>query len=198
MTRKFGRSTFARSLIFKFEISAILKFYCSKFLPSPQYYVVVVCCITNSYKFNCRAGEAAAAAAASELWGAGGFAQAAALPRGGCSQIGRVRVSAVLSGSTVRVSPARCAGSDTSSVTESGGSKTTGTTTTTTTTTTKTTAAAIIRIAIDIGLSASVEQRPRSWYAAEHSEQLDANRGGSTLAWWHSLCLFCADPHQPV
>ena len=34
MTRKFGRSTFARSLIFKFEISAILKFYCSKFWPS--------------------------------------------------------------------------------------------------------------------------------------------------------------------
>ena len=30
-TRKFGHSTFARSLIFKFEISAILKFYCSKF-----------------------------------------------------------------------------------------------------------------------------------------------------------------------
>ena len=35
-TRKFGRSTFARSLIFKFEISAILKFYCSKFRPSPE------------------------------------------------------------------------------------------------------------------------------------------------------------------
>ena len=33
--RKFGRSTFARSLIFKFEISAILKFYRSKFWPSP-------------------------------------------------------------------------------------------------------------------------------------------------------------------
>ena len=30
-TRKFGHSTFARSLIFKFEISAILKFCCSKF-----------------------------------------------------------------------------------------------------------------------------------------------------------------------
>ena len=28
---KFGRSTFERSLIFKFEISAILEFYCSKF-----------------------------------------------------------------------------------------------------------------------------------------------------------------------
>ena len=33
--RKFGRFTFARSLIFEFEISAILKFYCSKFRPSP-------------------------------------------------------------------------------------------------------------------------------------------------------------------
>ena len=34
MTRKFGRSAFERSLIFKFELSAILKFYCSKFKPS--------------------------------------------------------------------------------------------------------------------------------------------------------------------
>ena len=34
-SRQFGRSTFARSLIFKFEISAILKIYCSKFWPSP-------------------------------------------------------------------------------------------------------------------------------------------------------------------
>ena len=33
--RKFGHSTFARSLIFKFGISAILKFYCSTFWPSP-------------------------------------------------------------------------------------------------------------------------------------------------------------------
>ena len=36
-SRKFGRSTFERSLIFKFEISAILKFYSSKFWPSPEY-----------------------------------------------------------------------------------------------------------------------------------------------------------------
>ena len=35
-SRKSGRSTFARSLIFKFEISAILKFYCSKFWTSPN------------------------------------------------------------------------------------------------------------------------------------------------------------------
>ena len=40
MTRKFGRSTFARSLIFKFEIWAILKFYCSKFLPSPKIFIL--------------------------------------------------------------------------------------------------------------------------------------------------------------
>ena len=33
--RKFGDSTFAHSLNFKFEISAILKFYCSKYWPSP-------------------------------------------------------------------------------------------------------------------------------------------------------------------
>ena len=31
---EFGRSTFERSLIFKFETSAILKFYCLKFQPS--------------------------------------------------------------------------------------------------------------------------------------------------------------------
>ena len=31
MIRKFGRSTFERSLIFKFEMLAILKFYCPKF-----------------------------------------------------------------------------------------------------------------------------------------------------------------------
>ena len=30
-SRMFGRSTFESSLIFKFEISVILKFYCSKF-----------------------------------------------------------------------------------------------------------------------------------------------------------------------
>ena len=30
-TRKFGRFTFQRLLIFKFEMSAILKFHCSKF-----------------------------------------------------------------------------------------------------------------------------------------------------------------------
>ena len=35
--RKFDHSTFARSLIFKFEISTILKFYCSKFWPSPNF-----------------------------------------------------------------------------------------------------------------------------------------------------------------
>ena len=34
---KFGCSTFARSLIFKFEISAILKFYCSTFWPSSEF-----------------------------------------------------------------------------------------------------------------------------------------------------------------
>ena len=34
-TRKFGRSTFERSLIFKFEMLAILKLECSKFKPSP-------------------------------------------------------------------------------------------------------------------------------------------------------------------
>ena len=37
VTRKFGRSTFVRPLVFKFETSAILKFYCLKnFEPSPQ------------------------------------------------------------------------------------------------------------------------------------------------------------------
>ena len=35
-SRKFGRSIFASSFIFKFEISVILKFYCSKFWPSPE------------------------------------------------------------------------------------------------------------------------------------------------------------------
>ena len=35
-SRKFGSSTSARSLIFKFEISVILKFYYSKFRPSPD------------------------------------------------------------------------------------------------------------------------------------------------------------------
>ena len=36
VTRKFGRSTFELSLIFKFEMLAILKFDCSKFQPSPK------------------------------------------------------------------------------------------------------------------------------------------------------------------
>ena len=36
ISRKFGLSTFKRSLIFKFETSAILKFYCSKFEPSSE------------------------------------------------------------------------------------------------------------------------------------------------------------------
>ena len=36
VTRKFGRSTFERSLIFKFEMLTILKFDCSKFQPSPS------------------------------------------------------------------------------------------------------------------------------------------------------------------
>ena len=36
-SRKFGRSIFSRSLIFKFEISASLKIYCSKFRPSPKF-----------------------------------------------------------------------------------------------------------------------------------------------------------------
>ena len=36
-SRKFSRSTFARSLIFKFEISVILKFYSSKYWPSPVF-----------------------------------------------------------------------------------------------------------------------------------------------------------------
>ena len=35
-SRKLGRSTFARSLIFNVEISVILKFYCSEFWPSPS------------------------------------------------------------------------------------------------------------------------------------------------------------------
>ena len=35
VTRKFGRSTLECSLIFKFEVLAILKFDCSKFQPSP-------------------------------------------------------------------------------------------------------------------------------------------------------------------
>ena len=35
-SHKFSCSKFARSLIFKLEISAILKFYCSKFWPSPS------------------------------------------------------------------------------------------------------------------------------------------------------------------
>ena len=34
VTRKFGNSTFERSLIFRFETSAILKFHCLKFEPS--------------------------------------------------------------------------------------------------------------------------------------------------------------------
>ena len=34
VTRKFGRSTFESSLIFKFKTSAILKFCCLKFQPS--------------------------------------------------------------------------------------------------------------------------------------------------------------------
>ena len=34
VTRKFSRYTFERSLIFKFEMVAILKFDCSKFQPS--------------------------------------------------------------------------------------------------------------------------------------------------------------------
>ena len=40
-SRKFGRSTFARSLIFKFKISAILRFYCSKFWPSPLWILLI-------------------------------------------------------------------------------------------------------------------------------------------------------------
>ena len=36
VTRKFGRSTFERSLIFKFEMLAILKFDYSKFEPTPN------------------------------------------------------------------------------------------------------------------------------------------------------------------
>ena len=35
VTHKFGRPKFERSLIFKFEMLAILKFDCSKFKPSP-------------------------------------------------------------------------------------------------------------------------------------------------------------------
>ena len=35
LTRKFDHSTYERSLIFKIEPSAILKFYCVEFLPSP-------------------------------------------------------------------------------------------------------------------------------------------------------------------
>lgn len=59
-----------------------------------------------------RAGEAAAAAAASELWGAGGSAQAVALPRGGGAQVDGKRVPAVLPGTAARVSKTRGAGSD--------------------------------------------------------------------------------------
>ena len=40
-SRKFVHSAFARSLIFKFEISAILQFYCSKFWPSPKYWIII-------------------------------------------------------------------------------------------------------------------------------------------------------------
>ena len=40
-SRKFGPSTFALSLIFKFEISAILKFYSSKFWPSPKIFISI-------------------------------------------------------------------------------------------------------------------------------------------------------------
>ena len=36
VTLKFGHFTFERSLIFKFEMLAFLKFDCSKFKPSPQ------------------------------------------------------------------------------------------------------------------------------------------------------------------
>lgn len=54
-----------------------------------------------------RAGEAAAAAAASELWGAGGSAQAAALPRGGGAQVDGDRIPAVLPGTAWGVPKAR-------------------------------------------------------------------------------------------
>lgn len=54
-----------------------------------------------------RAGEAAAAAAASELWGAGGSAQAAALPRGGGAQVDGDRIPAVLPGTARGVPKAR-------------------------------------------------------------------------------------------
>ena len=46
-TRKFGHCTFKRSLIFKFEMSAILKFYCSKFQPS----CVVLYTLLDFYHF---------------------------------------------------------------------------------------------------------------------------------------------------
>ena len=36
VTRKFGGSAFERSLIFKFEMLAMLKFDCSKFNPPPE------------------------------------------------------------------------------------------------------------------------------------------------------------------
>ena len=39
-SRKFGRSAFERSLIFKFETSAILKFYCSNFWPAPTFITI--------------------------------------------------------------------------------------------------------------------------------------------------------------
>ena len=37
VTRKFGRSTFERWLILKFETSDVLKLYCLKFCPSPPF-----------------------------------------------------------------------------------------------------------------------------------------------------------------
>ena len=47
VTRKVVHSTFERSLIFKFEMLAILKFDCSKFYPSPD---SLICCRASKNK----------------------------------------------------------------------------------------------------------------------------------------------------
>jgi len=85
-----------------------------------EYYIAIITEMNNasqsSIRFHWflpsfRAGEAAAAAAASELWGAGGSAQAAALPRGGGAQVDGKRVPTILSGTTAWVPKARGTGS---------------------------------------------------------------------------------------
>ena len=51
VTRKFSHSKFERSLIFKFEMLAILKFDCLKFQPSPDIITEVKYIIRVGVKF---------------------------------------------------------------------------------------------------------------------------------------------------